>query len=234
MKGIQVCSIKRPGPLQRGDNRKNGVGSFNILILKKYEARKAEFYMKAFCHRTKASWLKSWAPEGRMGEMKCILYFYISQGYWGERCGQWAFFVGEGSFFLLWVWGVWFFLLGGCFFVWFLAHLSWKLKWTFLITCCPASVCLSVCPSINFYIFDFFSRTTRPMLTKDGTNQPWVEGIQVCSNEGVNPSTRGDNSERVKIHWKFFKILFLQNQQTKLNQTSYKLSFDEVISSLFK
>ena len=26
----------------------------------------------------------------------------------------------------------------------FLAHLSWKLKWTFLITCRPSSVCLSV------------------------------------------------------------------------------------------
>jgi hypothetical protein len=48
MKGIPVCSIKGPGPLQRGDNRKNGVGSFENLILKNYEARKAEFYIKAF------------------------------------------------------------------------------------------------------------------------------------------------------------------------------------------
>ena len=30
----------------------------------------------------------------------------------------------------------------------FLAHLSWKLKWAFLITCRPASVCPSVCPSV--------------------------------------------------------------------------------------
>jgi hypothetical protein len=51
VKGIQVCSNKGPGPLQRGDNHKNeknGVGSFQNLILKNYEARKAEFYMKAF------------------------------------------------------------------------------------------------------------------------------------------------------------------------------------------
>jgi hypothetical protein len=48
MKGIQVCSIKRPVPLQRGNNHKNRVGSFKNLILKNYEARKAEFYMKAF------------------------------------------------------------------------------------------------------------------------------------------------------------------------------------------
>jgi hypothetical protein len=32
------------------------------------------------------------------------------------------------------------------------------------------------------------------------------KGIQVCSNEGDSPSPRGDNSERVKIHWNFLKI----------------------------
>jgi hypothetical protein len=60
----------------------------------------------------------------------------------------------------------------------------------------PASVCLSV----NFYIFDFFSGTTGPILTRVGTNHTWVKGIQVCSKEGDSPSQRGDNSERVKIH----------------------------------
>ena len=30
-------------------------------------------------------------------------------------------------------------------------------------------VCPSVCLSVNFYIFDFFSRTTGPILTKLGT-----------------------------------------------------------------
>jgi hypothetical protein len=54
--------------------------------------------------------------------------------------------------------------------------------------------------SVNFYIFDFFSRTTGPILIKLGTNHPWVEGIQVCSNKGDSPSPRGDNSEKVKIH----------------------------------
>jgi hypothetical protein len=46
----------------------------------------------------------------------------------------------------------------------------------------------------------FFSRTTGAILTRLGTNHPKVKGIQVCSNEGEKPSTRGDNSERVKIH----------------------------------
>jgi hypothetical protein len=51
VKEIQVYSIKGLGPLQWGDNHKNvknGVGCFKYLILKNNEARKAEFYMKAF------------------------------------------------------------------------------------------------------------------------------------------------------------------------------------------
>jgi hypothetical protein len=45
--GNSNFSNKGPGLLQRGDNHKNGVGSFKNLIFKNYEVRKAEFYMKA-------------------------------------------------------------------------------------------------------------------------------------------------------------------------------------------
>jgi hypothetical protein len=48
-----------------------------------------------------------------------------------------------------------------------------------------------------------FSRTIGPILTRLGTNYPWVnmvKGIQVCSKEEDSPSARGDNSKRVKIH----------------------------------
>jgi hypothetical protein len=70
------------------------------------------------------------------------------------------------------------------------------------------SVCPSVLLSVNFYIFNFFSRTTAPILTKLGTNHPWGEGILNCSDEGDCPSPRGDNHKRVKIHWNFLKIFF--------------------------
>jgi hypothetical protein len=40
-----------------------------------------------------------------------------------------------------------------------------------------------------------------------------VKGIQVCSNEGDCPSPRGDNSKRVKIHWKFLKIFFSRSSR---------------------
>jgi hypothetical protein len=39
-----------------------------------------------------------------------------------------------------------------------------------------------------------------------------VEGIQVCSKEGNISSPRGDNSERVKMHWKFLKIFSRTNR----------------------
>ena len=44
----------------------------------------------------------------------------------------------------------------------FLAHLSWKLKWAFLITCCPSSVCLSVCLSVC-KLFTFSSSSPEPL-----------------------------------------------------------------------
>ena len=75
---------------------------------------------------------------------------------------------------------------------------------------CISWVRPSVRLSVNFYIFNFFSRTTGPILTRLGTNHPWVKGIQVCSKEGDSPSPRGDNSKRVKIHWKFLKIFFFR------------------------
>jgi hypothetical protein len=65
---------------------------------------------------------------------------------------------------------------------------------------------LSVRLSVNFYIFDFFSRTIWPILTILGTNHPWGEWIQVYSNEWRHPFLRGDNSEKLKINKKYLKI----------------------------
>ena len=95
-------------------------------------------------------------------------------------------------------------------------------------------VCLSVCLSVNFYIFDFFSRTVGPILTRLGTNHSLGEGIQVCSNEGDCPSPRGDNSKRVKIHRIFLKNLLLQNQRPKFNQTWYESFLGKWNSKLLK
>jgi hypothetical protein len=59
------------------------------------------------------------------------------------------------------------------------------------------------------------------------------EGNSGFSNEGDNPSPRGDNSKRVKNILKIFKDLLFQNQPAKTNQTWYKLSSGEGIQVLF-
>jgi hypothetical protein len=46
----------------------------------------------------------------------------------------------------------------------------------------------------------FFSRTIGPILTRLGTNYPWVKGVCMWSKEGNSPFPRGNNSQRVKIH----------------------------------
>jgi hypothetical protein len=48
VKGILNCSNKGPSPLQRGDNHKNGVGSFKNLLVQNHGARIGHIYMKAF------------------------------------------------------------------------------------------------------------------------------------------------------------------------------------------
>ena len=58
------------------------------------------------------------------------------------------------------------------------------------------------------YFKIFFFRTTWPISTKRGIKHPWVEGIQVCSNAGLRPSSRGDISEIVNFYSKYFKIFF--------------------------
>jgi hypothetical protein len=70
----------------------------------------------------------------------------------------------------------------------------------------------------------FFSRNTGPILTRLGTNHPWRERIQVSLKEGEAPSPRGDNSKRVKIHRKFFKIFFRNSRPKSIKLgTNYPL-----------
>ena len=64
-----------------------------------------------------------------------------------------------------------------------LAHLSRRLKWSFLIKICPLSVIVVVVVVVvvvaTFHIFIFFSRTTGPISTKLSANHPWMKGILV-------------------------------------------------------
>ena len=113
--------------------------------------------------------------------------------------------------------------------VFLLAYLSWKLKWAFLITCCPLSVRLSVRPSVCLS-----SSSPEPL----GQFQPNMAKSILGwrgSNEGPHPFPRGDNNEIVKIHWRNLKIFFFRSKEsisTKFGTN--KASLGEKDSILFK
>ena len=81
----------------------------------------------------------------------------------------------------------------------FLAHLSLKLKWGFLMACC-----LFVCLFVFFHISIFFSRTTGPISTKLGTNNHLVKEIQISSKERSCPFPRKEKWPKIYIDniWK--------------------------------
>ena len=94
----------------------------------------------------------------------------------------------------------------------FISHLSWRLKWAFLIKICPLSVDVVVVVVVvvivvvkTFHIFIFSSRTTGSISTKLGTKHPWVKRIKVSSNEGPHHFQRGDNYEIAKIYQWYLK-----------------------------
>jgi hypothetical protein len=49
----------------------------------------------------------------------------------------------------------------------------------------------------------YFSRTSRPISIKIGTNHPWVKGILNCSNKGPGPLQR---KIITKMGWGHLKI----------------------------
>ena len=75
----------------------------------------------------------------------------------------------------------------------FIATLRWKLKWAFLIACCPS---VSVCKLFTFSFLLHFEPN------------PWVMAIQFCSTVMI-----------AKIHW--WHLIFFQNHWTIFNQTWY-------------
>lgn len=79
-----------------------------------------------------------------------------------------------------------------------LAYLRRSLKWVFLIRFIR---CLSLSLLLIFYSSVFFSRTTVPISTKHGLNNlHWMEGIQVCSNDG-QPFYKEGSLELLNICW---------------------------------
>jgi hypothetical protein len=71
----------------------------------------------------------------------------------------------------------------------FLAHLSWRLNWAFLITCFLSSINLSICK----HTFRLFLQNHWTNFSHTWHTSSFGEGIQVYSNDGEHLSPRGDN-----------------------------------------
>ena len=70
-------------------------------------------------------------------------------------------------------------------------------------------------------------------------NQTWKQSIlwmriQIGSNEGPIPFSKGDDNEIAKIHWRNLKILFSRTAGESLNQTWHKTFLRDGDSKLFK
>ena len=115
----------------------------------------------------------------------------------------------------------------------FLAHLSQRLKWGFLIKICSLSVVVVfvvvVLDVVNSSESHFhFLQNIGPISTKLGTMRQWLKGIQVFfSNEGPYPLPREDYYEIAKIPWWNFKNLLLKNHWANFNQTWHKAFLDD-------
>ena len=102
-----------------------------------------------------------------------------------------------------------------------LAHLHSKLFWSQV-----------VCSFVNFLHFHLLLQNSWANF-KLGTKHPWINGIQVYSNERPRRSTKGDNYEIVEIHWRNFVSSPPDSQGVNFNQTWHKVSSGEGDSSLF-
>ena len=131
----------------------------------------------------------------------------------------------------------------------FLAHLSWKPKWAFLIVRRP-SVGIHVCSNDGPHSFPrwenheiaklhwlnlktFFSKTTRAISTKRGTKHHWVVGIQIFQMKGHILFQGEIILKNSKINWRNGKIFFSRSTgpiSTKLD-TKHPLVLGIHISS---
>ena len=117
----------------------------------------------------------------------------------------------------------------------FLAHLSWMIKWAFLITCRPSTVCPSVCK-----LFTFSSSSREPLgQSLVQFNQTWHnaslgEWKSNLVSRRAPPFSKGILLQNSKNTSTILKNLLLYNSWANFNLSWHKASLGEMNSSLFK
>lgn len=76
----------------------------------------------------------------------------------------------------------------------------------FLITCCRSSVCPTVYKLFTYFFF--FSRTTKPILTRLGTKHRFGKGIQIFLNIRAYPFLKGKLLRNIEKRVGSHKIFF--------------------------
>ena len=84
------------------------------------------------------------------------------------------------------------------------SYLSWKLKWAFLMACCLSFVC----PSVNFSHFQRLLHNHWANFDQTYHKAFLGGGDSNLFKWGPRPFPMGDNSEIVKLYWKYLKIFF--------------------------
>jgi hypothetical protein len=79
-----------------------------------------------------------------------------------------------------------------------------------------------------------FSRTSRPISIKLGTNHPWVKEILDYTNKGPGPFQRGDNHKKCKNLARSLKRFLLQNHWARIAHIFMKAFWDSANLSLYK
>ena len=116
----------------------------------------------------------------------------------------------------------------------FLAHLSWKLKWTFLIACRPSSVCQSVRLSLNFSYFRLLLRNHCANFNQTWHKVSLGKGDSSLLKWRAITFPTGRYLQNSEITLTTLKNLLLKNRWANFNQTWHKSSFGKGDSSLFK
>jgi hypothetical protein len=80
----------------------------------------------------------------------------------------------------------------------------------------------------------FFSRTSRPISIKRGTDHLCIKGIEVYTNKSLGTLQRGDNCKNAKLALFNFKIFILKNHKARKAQIYIKASWYSAKSNFKK
>ena len=77
-------------------------------------------------------------------------------------------------------------------------------------------------------------KTTGPISTKFGTKHPLVDGIQIFTNKGPHPTSRGDNMKIIKTYGEYSKIFYFRTTGPVSTKFGIKHPWVEEIGIFFK